>query len=1423
LSTVIQAYVSKSGGNCFFFAVSGTPQKVTNITAHPTVSVNGTAVPIWGPIWAPSSNNLPFAMYQLNCGPVRSVIVQQGGSGYSAPVATVSGGGGSGCVLGAPQMASGVITSIPVTAGGSGYTSAPTVTITDAAGTGAMANAIILGGVITSILVTTGGVNYRAPTASLSGGGGSGGTLGTPVVSSGVITSIPVIAAGTGYTSPPSIVITDQPGFTPPTNAIRRGPGRYRKRAGADRGQQTWRAASSPAGAGSGATAVPVMGGVRPGDTVTYTATAGWLTAASGAAPSASGDAITNYSGLLEPGVGGYLGFDYPPSNGTLGLGFNLAWPTSDSFNPYNNSANWMHRSVNPWTNAVTSTIDGHPLTITGTASTTISLTLGNYVDAHNYPSQTGIWTFIADDTNPGNQMTVALSGGGNAVITPLGNAGLVNSGTLVGGVQVGKVWQWNVQRSSNPAVSWGLAVGITAKVTGAVGTYPYTLTNEWMATPLATAAAAPGYPARVPVPGADQALLNWLTTPGGHGPAILRSMDSAETYGGNGMMIDAIDLQKPTDFSWAARVRGTDGPAGTRDFNIVAFRTYAPGSTGWPAAWNVTWTSPNVLLNAWNVPAGGTVRSVTVTGGGSGYAVANPPVCTVVGGGGAECSLGVPTIVGGAITSIPLWNGGSGYTTPPSISITGGVGSGATATCTIADLTKGIDSILVSTGGSNYTAPTATVSGGGGSGCVLGVPTVVVGAITSIPVTSPGSGYTTAPAVTITDATGSGCFATAIAGFPAIDPSWIDWSGKNTTTWFAVEAVTDVPHHLKTGQNIKFKSGLMSMQVSDGPNTTVTCTHLDSSIGQPVFVTGPTTFAFTTITSLIHAGTAVGTLPGDMNNVAGNFPVSPSVVMTVQVPDPSTMPYEVAAQISGSFPNCNHWVNVPLGATDLCVAEIARRVRDNLPPGRRVYVEYANENWNFTPNKIFSLGMGVLGAFGYAGQVNTTYPYALRASQVHKIFVDTFNLPDINNIANRGGEIYRLFGAQFIPGGSFDNVMKMANSYNASGPVNPIQIDGVCVAPYVDILSEVRGNPAVVATVNVTGGGSVGGLLSPGNYYVAFTYIDTLTGKETIFGSSRSVQFTVALGNIPRVTIGALPAWAASANIYLTPPGGAIGSEVQYASGITTTTYDLAAFNTGTIPPQLVNQIPHAKLAVASLACGKPLSIVPGWPTPFSRASVLDYWRHYVRYTQLYNGTADTSNFGHYANQLATYVPQGSQPTGFRPAIVGYEGGIQSVVAFDAQIAPDSGGFYLNGAITHDLAYDPAIYDCEMAVYQMLQQGGMSVFAPYSLCQIWVGGASANSNGCYVWGHVTWAGQPAGRGDGSGTTTDSCLGPAGTPVTNRYWIDDGSAHHLHNASVMLQGWRDWVDLSAPVFKTPLSWRPQTRPIKGPAHCARYG
>jgi hypothetical protein len=89
--------------------------------------------------------------------------------------------------------------------------------------------------------------------------------------------------------------------------------------------------------------------------------------------------------------------------------------------------------------------------------------------------------------------------------------------------------------------------------------------------------------------------------------------------------------------------------------------------------------------------------------------------------------------------------------------------------------------------------------------------------------------------------------------------------------------------------------------------------------------------------------------------------------------------------------------------------------------------------------------------------------------------------------------------------------------------------------------------------TLSVTGGGTTGGSLAAGTYYVKVTETNGI-GETT---ASTEVSVTIAAGNIPQVTFAALQAGNTARNVYV---GAASGVEVLYATGVTTGTFNLSA-----------------------------------------------------------------------------------------------------------------------------------------------------------------------------------------------------------------------------------------------------------------------
>jgi len=153
-------------------------------------------------------------------------------------------------------------------------------------------------------------------------------------------------------------------------------------------------------------------------------------------------------------------------------------------------------------------------------------------------------------------------------------------------------------------------------------------------------------------------------------------------------------------------------------------------------------------------------VDSVNVTAGGGGY---TSPAIDIVGGAPTTNATATAT---GVVDGISLNTLGAGYTSTPTVSITGGGGSGASAYATVTDGV--VTGITLTSGGSGYTsAPTVTITGGGATTDATAKATL---AITGIAVADPGAGYTSVPVVAISDPLGTG--AGAIAAAALVNPT---------------------------------------------------------------------------------------------------------------------------------------------------------------------------------------------------------------------------------------------------------------------------------------------------------------------------------------------------------------------------------------------------------------------------------------------------------------------------------------------------------------------------------------------------------------------------------------------------------------------------------------------------------------------------
>lgn len=131
----------------------------------------------------------------------------------------------------------------------------------------------------------------------------------------------------------------------------------------------------------------------------------------------------------------------------------------------------------------------------------------------------------------------------------------------------------------------------------------------------------------------------------------------------------------------------------------------------------------------------------------------------------------GIQPLIGtpGALAALVLNSAGTGYTTAPTVAITGGGGSGATATAQVAN-----------------------------------------GKVTGFTITDPGTGYTSAPTVALTGGAGTGATARAVV------EDDIDFDLPNTRTWLTFEGyMNSFPFSFGLGDVVKSTVGI---QVSGEP-----------------------------------------------------------------------------------------------------------------------------------------------------------------------------------------------------------------------------------------------------------------------------------------------------------------------------------------------------------------------------------------------------------------------------------------------------------------------------------------------------------------------------------------------------------------------------------------------------------------------------
>jgi hypothetical protein len=231
-------------------------------------------------------------------------------------------------------------------------------------------------------------------------------------------------------------------------------------------------------------------------------------------------------------------------------------------------------------------------------------------------------------------------------------------------------------------------------------------------------------------------------------------------------------------------------------------------------------------------------------------------PTVTISGGGGSGATA--IARLGLSPSSFTITPGTQTYSVAPTVTITGG---NVTAT---AQMGLTAASFTITSNTQRYSvAPTVTISGGGGTGATA-TANLTSGAVTSVTITNPGSGYTSAPTIAFSGGT--------------ISTAGTVPTGTGNATRFIVTgvAITNISGNATSAPSITFSGGTVTTAGTPPTGVGNASNFVVYSIGMTNTGTG-----YTTAPSISFSGgtiTFAGTAPSATGNATG-FVVSEVVV----------------------------------------------------------------------------------------------------------------------------------------------------------------------------------------------------------------------------------------------------------------------------------------------------------------------------------------------------------------------------------------------------------------------------------------------------------------------------------------------------------------------------------------------------------------
>jgi len=172
-------------------------------------------------------------------------------------------------------------------------------------------------------------------------------------------------------------------------------------------------------------------------------------------------------------------------------------------------------------------------------------------------------------------------------------------------------------------------------------------------------------------------------------------------------------------------------------------------------------------------------------------------PLVTISGGGGTGAVAVAVMSATGTVSAIRILNPGTGYTSAPSVFVQAAVNGGTNSTGWTATVAVGIVVLISGGSGGNY-RPTLSFTGGGGSGATAALTMDEAGGIAAVNVTASGSGYTAEPtALSILSRTATSIAADLVVRLGVETAKCKTWDGTTLAGKWFTRVVTPGGHPL--------------------------------------------------------------------------------------------------------------------------------------------------------------------------------------------------------------------------------------------------------------------------------------------------------------------------------------------------------------------------------------------------------------------------------------------------------------------------------------------------------------------------------------------------------------------------------------------------------------------------------------------------